>query len=76
MSEQIKVYEELSAAISKTVKIPHNQVVHLVVDDLIEKYRYNIRRNNKEWSSAFEKVLSYYLTEEELKDVTNGIPSN
>lgn len=51
---------------TQTIEVSHDDVVKIVVWDLIEKYISNIKRNKTEWSIAFEMVLRYYLSPEEL----------
>jgi len=62
----LKSYKELSEATSTTIKINHSQVIHIVVNDLVKKYKYNARFGDAEWATTFRKVLSYYLTADEI----------
>lgn len=64
-----QVYDDLNDAISKTVKIGWPEVLRLVIDDLTEKYKSNVEHGETEWADAFLKVLSYYLTEDEIAEV-------
>ncbi len=66
-AEFLNTYKKIEDAFSKTIKINREQVLQLVVDDLIEKYKFNKERGNQEWTAAFEEVLSYYLDENEMK---------
>jgi hypothetical protein len=61
---------QMDDALSKTIKISNNQVLEIVVSELIEKYQFNIERGDKEWASVFEKVLRYYLNEQEMSHLT------
>ena len=65
--EIMRISDELQDSISKTVKISFGEVLRIVVDDLVEKYKHNVDRN-QEWADAFKKVLSYYLTEDEMNE--------
>lgn len=63
------------------IEVNHNQVLNIVVWDLIDKYKFNIKRGNQEWVEGFEKVLRYYLDEDEMSRLTMAInadqlPSN
>lgn len=69
LDQVLKTHREMELALSKSVLISQDQVVMLVVDDLIGKFEFNLERGNREWSDVFEKVLRYYLTEEELSAV-------
>jgi len=62
----LETYREIEDALSTMVKIDHDQVLHIVVDDLVKKYNFNLDRGNAEWAAAFLKILRYYLTEEEI----------
>lgn len=57
---------------SVTVKISYNQNLQLVVNELLEKYKFNVARNDTEWATAFEKVLSYYLDKDEMKNLLSN----
>jgi len=61
---------------TQSVKIDHNQVLNIVVWDLIDKYKNNFDRNNVDWVIAFEKVLRYYLDENEMTILRNAIHNN
>lgn len=58
--------------LSVPVMLDHGEALKLIVADLTEKYHYNVERGDKEWVEIFEKVLSYYLTPEEMKQVCSS----
>lgn len=62
---------EIDDSLARTIKISREQVLEIVVGDLIEKYKFNIR--NDEWSAAFEKVLRYYLDKDEMAELKKAI---
>jgi hypothetical protein len=55
-------------AMSMNIKVDWRTVLQITVNELKEKYKFNIERKNKEWSEAFRKVLSYYMDEKEIED--------
>lgn len=66
----LEISRRMDEKLSKTVKISHLQVLEITVADLSEKYIFNIQRGNKDWALAFEKVLQYYLDEQEMSHLT------
>ena len=66
IDEVMRTNRSIEHALEKTVRISSAQVTELVVNDLIEKYRYNIQKGNTRWAAAFYTVLRYYLTREEM----------
>ena len=54
-------------SIAVPVMLDHSEALKLIVADLVAKYRHNAERGDTEWTPVFEKVLSYYLTPEEMK---------
>ncbi len=66
IDEVMKTHREIEHALEKTVRISSAQVTELVVNDLAEKYRYNIHKGNTRWAAAFYTVLRYYLTQDEM----------
>ena len=68
----LKLHRDIEKALSDTItiRINHNQIITIVVSDLIRKYKHNIECKNKEWASAFHKILQYYLSEDEINCLT------
>lgn len=67
------ILHEMDDATSRAVQISYGQVLGIVVEDLIDKYKFNIARGNSEWALAFEKVLRYYLDDQEMSQlISNG----
>ena len=63
------------------IQLDHKQVERVVVRELIDKYKFNVERGNKEWVQAFESVLRYYLDEDEVSRLivaisADQLPSN
>jgi len=63
----IDTYNKLNQVGSKQVTISHGEVLNIVVDDLITKYKACLKRNDKRYTQSFKTVLSFYLTEEEIQ---------
>jgi len=76
--EDIKEIMECARAIRSSLAVPvmldHGEALKLIVADLIAKYHHNAKRGDMEWTPIFEKVLSYYLTSDEVKALTS--PTN
>ena len=72
--EFAETLRKMDDSLSKTIKISRSQVLEIIVDELAEKYKFNAERNDKEWASAFEKVLQYYLDEDEIRHLTKRAP--
>jgi len=72
----IDTIREIEDSLSSTVKISHHEVTKLVVIDLITKRNFVYDRNNDdEWLIHFDKILSYYIDEDEFqKYVINREP--
>jgi len=71
-TQLLRTYRELREATRVNLKIDHDMVCNITVADLLEKYRRLDDKRNPEhkdilYRDAFRKVLSYYLTEEEVK---------
>ena len=64
----IEKYREIQKIGAAKVTILQDQVLEIVVADLITKYKASKKRND-EYVEAFEKVLGFYLTEDEMKEV-------
>ena len=64
----IDKYKEIQDALSMTVKIQHEQVLEIVVADLMAKYKSCLSLNH-ECKEAFEKVLHYYMGDEDFKEM-------
>jgi len=67
--EIIKIHNELTDCLKVSVKIDHNEVLNVVVQDLIKK------RNSpsNKVRDSFDDVLRYYLGEEDFfKYVLDG----
>jgi hypothetical protein len=75
---EIKEIMECSRALRLSLAVPvmldHGEAIKLIVADLSAKYHYNANRGDAEWTPIFEKVLSYYLSSEELEALTS--PAN
>ena len=52
--------------LSVSVRLSRGEALKIIVDDLVRKHNHNRERGNEDWCEAFEKVLSYYLTPQEL----------
>ena len=63
MKSIIDSYRELNDSLKVSVKIDHNEVLELVVDDLIKK-RNSPSNSDKE---PFDKVLLYYLGDKDFQ---------
>lgn len=66
--ELIEKFKELQSVGSAKVTIFHDQVNELVVADLMAKYK-ACRIRGDDFESAFRKVLTFYLTEDEMKEM-------
>ena len=75
MRDDYEDIREASRALMKTLVVPvlldHGEVLKLIIADLVSKYKFNVERNDEEWIPIFEKVLKYYLTEEEFEEIAN-----
>ena len=68
LHEYMESYRKLEDSLCRTVKISHREVDLLVVSELINKRN----SDNLEYREAFDKVLRFYLDEEEfIKYVIN-----
>ena len=56
----------LRSSLAVSVMLDHGEALKLIVADLTTKYHHNAERGDTEWTPIFEKVLSYYLSPEEL----------
>lgn len=68
-------YKQIQRSMDVTVKISWEQALEVVVADLISKYKFCVNINDTEYKDHFAKVLRYYLTEEEFKEVEELIKS-
>jgi len=66
--EIMKKYRELESSTAMSVKIRYDQICQIVVADLMTKYKACSQRND-EYKESFAKVLRFYLTEDEFKDI-------
>ncbi len=64
----IEKYREIQKVGSAKVTILQDQVLEIVVADLISKYKASKERKD-EYAEPFKKVLSFYLTEDELEEI-------
>lgn len=64
----IDKYRELEDSMSMSIKIRHDQVCEIVVADLMSKYKACSQRND-EYKTAFDKVLHFYLTDDEFNEM-------
>jgi len=56
----------LRSSLAVPVMLDHGEALKLIVADLAAKYHHNAKRGDTEWTPIFEKVLSYYLSPDEL----------
>ena len=70
IKEIMKHARTLRAALAVPVMLDHGEAMKLIVADLVAKYHHNAKRNDLEWTPVFKKVLSYYLSPEELDALT------
>ena len=63
---------EIDDSLAVTIKVDWRVALQIVVDELTKKYKHNVGRN-EEWAEAFEKVLSYYLDEQEMAHLTTHV---
>lgn len=66
----MKTAEDLERTLDVSVKISHGQVLQVVVNDLVAKYKSCVQRKDDDNIKAFERVLHYYLSEEEFIELT------
>lgn len=64
----IEKYRECLEVGSMKVTILHDQITEIVVADLIVKYK-ACKNRNDEYFEAFAKVLRFYLTDEEMREI-------
>lgn len=64
----IETREQIRRAACKSVLLDQSEVLRLVVEDLVAKYKANRERKDREWVDAFGKTLRYYLTQEEFEE--------
>jgi len=69
----LEKYTDLIDSLSVKVKVEHGEILRIVVADLLQKYKGNVKRNDTKYISAFETVLKFYLTEEEFTEYTKAI---
>ena len=65
-----KRQKALMDSLAVPVLLSHEEAIKLVVADLTAKYHFNKKRGDTEWIPVFEKILSYYLSPEELEKLT------
>lgn len=70
MLRAIEEAEKLQRSLDVPVMISFGEVLKIVVNDLIKKYKSCVERKDTENIEAFKKVLRYYLSEEEFKEMT------
>lgn len=61
--------EQIRLAMCKSVLLDQSEVLRLVVEDLVAKYKANRERKEWYWVDVFGKILHYYLTQEEFEEV-------
>ena len=64
----LEKYDDLKKVGSMKVTILHDQVLEIVVADLISKYR-ACKERDDDYKESFAGVLSFYLTEDEFKEI-------
>ena len=62
----MEVHKEIADSLCTTIKVHHDQVFYIVVNDLVNKYRYC---NDITMKDQFHKVIRFYITEEELQEM-------
>ena len=64
----IEKYEDLQGAVSMKITIRHDQICEVVIADLMSKYKACLKLDD-EYKDAFAKVLRFYLSEDEFKEM-------
>jgi len=59
--ELLKTQNELMDSLAISVKISHGEALHVVVNDLIDKYKASVKRGDTKHIDAFSVVLKFYL---------------
>ena len=60
-------------ALSAQVRISHGEVLRIVTQDLMSKYKSNCERGDSFWADAFRTVLRYYMSEDEIDSALAGV---
>ena len=58
---------KLERSLDITVKISSCEALNVVVNDLMGKYKFCVKRNDQESADAFKTVLHYYLGEKDFE---------
>ncbi len=74
LEEIMESAHALQESLSVPVMLGHGEALKLIVADLAAKYHSNVERGDEEWTPVFAKVLSYYLSPEELEAITSYPP--
>lgn len=69
LSRLLEINEEFEEALATTIKISWKQVLDITVGDLISKYKSVLKNDKEEYKESFKKVLLYYISEKELKEL-------
>jgi hypothetical protein len=72
LMEIMECARALRSSLAVPVMLDHGEALKLVVADLAAKYRHNAERGDAEWTPIFEKILSYYLSPDELAAITQA----
>jgi hypothetical protein len=72
LSAILNTHRAMDRALSIPVKISHEEALRIVTSDLIGKYRHCWMNGETEYTAAFEKVLRYYLDDEEMEQIHPG----
>jgi hypothetical protein len=72
INEIMECARALRASLSVPVLLDHSEALKLIVADLAAKYHHNAKNKNAEWTPLFKKVLSYYLSPDELAAITQA----
>lgn len=69
LMEIMECARALRSSLAVPVLLEHGEALKLIVADLAAKYHHNAQRGDAEWTPIFEKVLSYYLSPDELEAI-------
>jgi len=70
INEIMDAANALHRSLAVPVMLDHGEALKLIVADLVAKYHHNAKRGDEEWTPIFRKVLSYYLSPEEMSALT------
>lgn len=70
LARDMAILEEasnLERSLDVSVKISFSEALHVVVNDLVKKYKSCVQRNDEENAAAFKTVLLYYVSQDEFE---------